>query len=664
MANSMTGSSGNDALQGTAGSDFVTLGEGADTYSDEYDASDTILGGAGNDTIKGGNGNNSIYGDTGNDFLEGGEGDDAISGGDGADYINGNTGNDYIVGNAGNDSLNGGIGHDTMSGGTGNDWLIGGTGFNILNGDEGRDSINSSGASLDTIIAGDGDHIILERSKNRHITIDGDNASLTINPTGFGYTSINGEGSANENITLQLNQEDTWNIAYNNDENAQHDYTVFNINNEKILLRSIEAITVSQPGQVDQSINLISNTSGDAHDYGTPQYLEIDSLVDFVSAINDTTLDFTIKHADPERLEERSHVDLNTEIKLGYTSNTTETTNNNWLHTWNNDGIGGIKDVDANGNISLKLNASLFDKGNSGGGNPILSSLKNDASLTPEERGQVLLSAKLNNLTVSERLDGLGVGHDSTRAVNAVNDGYYNYYNTVYTFSDNFWTELNNVLETQVEASEITLESFKWNGSSSNNLNAPLLDLSEEWSSSEPGDYRGIDLSLGFNELALYELNGGSADFINITGAANNFRIQFEHSESGQMLEFTPADHESEDLSGRRHEAFKIQKDTDGAIVGTEVDFRISYPAAVDSDKQLANTLQRAYKSDVIAYLEDNGSLDGFTGESKWNLKNIHFWDDQWNSTYISNTNSFSLDENNQGGIFADISFLTKPLFG
>ena len=256
MTNSVTGGAGDDVLLGTANSDFVSLGKGADTYTDENYASDTIFGGEGNDLIHGGNGP------------------------------------DYIEGNAGSDILNGRGGNDSMSGGMGNDVIEGGEGINVLSGDQGSDYINSATESLDSIIAGNGDQILLNRSKNTHIKIEGDDPSASINPNGYGYISIDGEDSTSENITLQLSQDDEWDISYNDDESAKHDYTVFKVNNERILLRSIDAITVSQAGQEEQTIGLISNTHGDAHDYGRPQYAVIDSLDDFVSAVNETNIEF------------------------------------------------------------------------------------------------------------------------------------------------------------------------------------------------------------------------------------------------------------------------------------------------------------------------------------------------------------------------------------
>jgi hypothetical protein len=68
--------------------------------------SDILTGTAGNDSIDGGNGSDILFGNAGNDTLIGG------------------IGTDFLVGGAGNDLLNGGNGEDTLRGGLGEDIFV------------------------------------------------------------------------------------------------------------------------------------------------------------------------------------------------------------------------------------------------------------------------------------------------------------------------------------------------------------------------------------------------------------------------------------------------------------------------------------------------------------------------------------------------------------
>ena len=72
----MSGTSGNDSIQGSAGNDPFLNG---------FDGNDTILGLNGNDGLYGWNGADSLLGGNGNDFLRGDGGQDTYLGGAGAD---------------------------------------------------------------------------------------------------------------------------------------------------------------------------------------------------------------------------------------------------------------------------------------------------------------------------------------------------------------------------------------------------------------------------------------------------------------------------------------------------------------------------------------------------------------------------------------------------
>jgi hypothetical protein len=83
-----------------------------------------ITGSNGNNTINGTSGNDIITGGNGNDVLNGGAGNDLIIGGNGNDTLNGGSGNDILIGGNGNDTLDGGSGSDLLTAGNGNDTLI------------------------------------------------------------------------------------------------------------------------------------------------------------------------------------------------------------------------------------------------------------------------------------------------------------------------------------------------------------------------------------------------------------------------------------------------------------------------------------------------------------------------------------------------------------
>ncbi|WP_151816180.1 calcium-binding protein, partial [Acinetobacter seifertii] len=93
-----------------------------------------------------------LTGTDGNDVLNGWRGQDILIGGAGDDTLNGVAGDDWLEGGAGNDILNGGEGNDLLSAGAGNDTLNGGVGadtviFKIL---EGFGSDATGGNGIDT----------------------------------------------------------------------------------------------------------------------------------------------------------------------------------------------------------------------------------------------------------------------------------------------------------------------------------------------------------------------------------------------------------------------------------------------------------------------------------------------------------------------------------
>lgn len=104
---------------GTDVANFVT-GSVADDAIDASGGNDTVSGGAGADTIDGG---------LGNDSIDAGAGDDAVMGGLGDDYAFGASGSDTLTGDSGDDIVIGGRDADVLSGGAGNDLLDGSAGL-------------------------------------------------------------------------------------------------------------------------------------------------------------------------------------------------------------------------------------------------------------------------------------------------------------------------------------------------------------------------------------------------------------------------------------------------------------------------------------------------------------------------------------------------------
>lgn len=130
------GEQGNNAT----GSYVLTVSAGYAT-----NAANTVTGTSSNDAIHGMAGNDLVRGAGGNDNLIGGTGNDTLVGGIGADVLQGQAGADVLRGQAGNDVLYGAVGADDLYGGAGADRFV------FL-------SHNDSNATfgLDVIAAGDG----------------------------------------------------------------------------------------------------------------------------------------------------------------------------------------------------------------------------------------------------------------------------------------------------------------------------------------------------------------------------------------------------------------------------------------------------------------------------------------------------------------------------
>jgi len=137
------GGPGDDILYGGADFDYVSysgvtggvtvnlatgIASGGDGDQDLYEI-EGVIGGSGADSITGNSVANWLEGADGADTINGGVGNDTLIGGEGADTLNGGVDNDILFGGNGADRLDGGSGADTLVGGAGADVLIGGVGI-------------------------------------------------------------------------------------------------------------------------------------------------------------------------------------------------------------------------------------------------------------------------------------------------------------------------------------------------------------------------------------------------------------------------------------------------------------------------------------------------------------------------------------------------------
>lgn len=173
--NVITGNAGNNVLEGLGGADQLIGGNGADTASyansasavtvslmtgaaaggdaagDTFSSIENVTGSQGDDTIEGSANNNILNGGLGIDTVTyanatagvrvslastggqktGGSGQDTILG---FENLTGSAFNDTLTGSAGANTLSGLAGNDTLNGGAGGDRLVGGLGKDTLTG--------------------------------------------------------------------------------------------------------------------------------------------------------------------------------------------------------------------------------------------------------------------------------------------------------------------------------------------------------------------------------------------------------------------------------------------------------------------------------------------------------------------------------------------------
>jgi Ca2+-binding RTX toxin-like protein len=184
---SITGSDGDDLLEGLGGNDVIDGGLGTDTANyfnaptaivadmalltgqvqDGYGHTDSLI------NIEAISGSNA-----GDDLIQGDANTNDLRGNNGNDTLRGRAGNDTLEGNAGNDVLEGDEADDLIEGGDGNDALVGGQGRDrfVFGSDNGSDQLYDFSST-------DNDVIVIAGGTAGDVTLSG--ASFI-----FGTTSV------------------------------------------------------------------------------------------------------------------------------------------------------------------------------------------------------------------------------------------------------------------------------------------------------------------------------------------------------------------------------------------------------------------------------------------------------------------------------------------
>lgn len=157
---------------------------------------DTMTGSAGNDYLDGGWGNNTLYGMGGDDTLLAADNEDKIYGGDGNDLIRSGWGGDTLYGGNDDDIIYGEAWNDTLYGGSGNDQLFGGDHDDTIYGDLGNDTI-SGGGGRDRVNYSQSDAAV-------QVTLNGTLAATVSGGFAAGDTVIEVEGIVGSNFDDSL----------------------------------------------------------------------------------------------------------------------------------------------------------------------------------------------------------------------------------------------------------------------------------------------------------------------------------------------------------------------------------------------------------------------------------------------------------------------------
>ncbi|MDF8334788.1 beta strand repeat-containing protein [Novosphingobium cyanobacteriorum] len=248
LANKLTGTAGNDIIDGKAGVDTMVGGLGDDRYVVD-DNSDRIIerAGEGFDTVSAtvayvlganlenlqiagrdaidGTGNadaNIITGNSAANVIDGRAGDDQLFGGAGADILIGGDGNDILTGGLGRDTMRGGLGDDTYVVDVTGEVLIesSGAGFDtvlasadttlasniealvLVEGTSGAQALRGTGNALDNTITGNGADNVLDGGKGADTLIGGGGFDTFIVDNAGDTVAGNGKVLASVSFTL------------------------------------------------------------------------------------------------------------------------------------------------------------------------------------------------------------------------------------------------------------------------------------------------------------------------------------------------------------------------------------------------------------------------------------------------------------------------------
>jgi Ca2+-binding RTX toxin-like protein len=159
-ANTLTGGTADDTLDGRGGADRMVGGIGNDSYV-VSEAGDVVVEALnqGTDTVRTRLASYTLANNVEN-LLFTGDTDFTGTGNAVANLIEGGVGNDTLDGGNGNDELRGGIGNDRLLGGAGNDVLLGGTGDDVLDGGNGTDQMTGSNGDDTYTVDAAGDVVV------------------------------------------------------------------------------------------------------------------------------------------------------------------------------------------------------------------------------------------------------------------------------------------------------------------------------------------------------------------------------------------------------------------------------------------------------------------------------------------------------------------------
>ncbi len=208
-ADTISAGNGNNIIIGGTASDAITTGDGNDILIGDSGAATFVNGSlstiqsntpesGGADTISGGNGDNIVIGGTANDSITTGGGTDIVLGDNGsatfdASQLTHIQTSDPTAGDG--DSIDAGAGDNVIFGGAGGDSITTTVGADIIVGDGGEatfvngllTSVQSDALELggdDTIVAGEGDNIVIGGTANDSITT-GDGDDILIGDNGL-----------------------------------------------------------------------------------------------------------------------------------------------------------------------------------------------------------------------------------------------------------------------------------------------------------------------------------------------------------------------------------------------------------------------------------------------------------------------------------------------